>query len=147
MQRKTQLREANGIDTRIVLAHTGERGAVGSNTGPSVSHSDPGLRRPTSPATVGRKPAARPPISQPKSGRGAGQGSAIQSRREAGVPSERSSLGWEAPGSFSASAAREAGALNASDLESLDEYSIRQLIEFFQILHRWDREAHGNQTM
>jgi hypothetical protein len=39
---------------------------------------------------------------------------------------------------------REAVTLNASGVESLDEYSVRQLIEFFEILDRWDRETHGS---
>jgi hypothetical protein len=38
----------------------------------------------------------------------------------------------------------EAGTLGASRLESLDDYSVRQFLEFFEILDRWDREAHGN---
>ena len=53
----------------------------------------------------------------------------------------------EALGSLSPSDDREADALNVSNLESLDDYSVRQLLEFFEILDRWDREAHGNQTM
>jgi len=114
---------------------TGERGAVGSNFGPSVDHSDPKLRRPTSPATAGRKPAARPPISQHKSGQGFGDG----------VPDIKSQR--EALGSLSPSGDREAGALDASSLESLDDYSVRQLLKFFEILDRWDREPHGTETM
>src|SRR6185437_5826084 len=75
--------------------NVGERSAVQSKSGQSVSQSDPGLRRPTPPATAGRKPAARPPFSvlsfptlrkaelaQPKTGRGAGQSPAVL-RREA----------------------------------------------------------------
>jgi hypothetical protein len=114
---------------------TGERSAVGSNAGPSVDHSDPGLRRPTSPATAGRKPAARPPLSQRKSGQGFGDGVPdIESQREA-------------LGSLSPSGGREAGALDAFSVASVDDYSVRQLLEFFEILDRWDREAHGTQTM
>jgi hypothetical protein len=115
--------------------YTGERCAVGSNSGPSVDHSDPGLRRPTSPATAGRKPAARPPISQPKSGQGFGD-------RVPDIEPQREALGLLNP-----SGAREAGVLDASNLESLDDYSVRQLLEFFEILDRWDREAHGTKTM
>src|ERR1035437_5643110 len=85
-----------------VPAQVGERSAVRPKSGKSVHQSDPGLRRPTPPPTVGRKPTARPPIlngsftpsetnltlrkagpSQPKTGRGTGQSPAIQSRREA----------------------------------------------------------------
>jgi hypothetical protein len=111
----------------------GERGAVESSSGASVDHYDPGLRRPTSPETAGRKPAARPPIYQPKSGQRFGDGVPdIEPQREA-------------LGSLSTRGDREAGARDAS--EFLEEYSVRQLIEFFEILDRWDREAHGNQTM
>jgi hypothetical protein len=82
----------------------GERSAVRPKSGLSVSQSDPGLRRPTLPLTVGRKPAARHPIpicsfssskivstprkpgpSQSKTGRGAWQSPAVQFRREAAV--------------------------------------------------------------
>ncbi len=53
----------------------------------------------------------------------------------------------EALGSLSPSINRAAGALDASDIDALDEYSIRQLLELFEILDRWDREAHGSQAM
>ena len=43
-------------------------------------------------------------------------------------------------------AARVAGTLD-TPVAVLDEYSVRQLSEFFKTLDRWDREAHGNQTM
>ena len=71
---------------------------------------------------------------QPKNARGLGQSPNLDSRREA-------------LGSLSASVDREAGALDTFRIESLDDYSTRQYIEFFTILDRWDREAHGNQTM
>jgi len=125
--------------------HTGERSAVRPNSGASVYQSDPGLRRPTPPATAGRKPEARPPallnpdvelavafesraagLSQPKTGRGAGQSPAIQSQRAA-------------LSTTSESAGREAF---AHDL--LDDSSIASVIEFFKLLDRWDREAHVN---
>ncbi|HUS20187.1 MAG TPA: hypothetical protein VMZ25_11110 [Terriglobales bacterium] len=50
------------------LHNAGKRNAVRNNTGQSVHQSDPGLRRPTFPATAGRKPEACPPL-QPKTGR------------------------------------------------------------------------------
>ena len=129
----------------------GERSAVRPKSGKSVHQSDPGLRRPTPPATAGRKPPARPPVStvcrpgveievfdsraaglsQPKTGQGFGDG----------VPDIE--IQREALGSLSPSVDREAGALDASNLESLDDYSVRQLLEFFEILDRWDRKAHG----
>jgi len=55
-------------------SNMGERGAVRSNSGPSVDHSDPGLREPTTPPTAERNSEACPPYSvvntsQHKSGR------------------------------------------------------------------------------
>jgi hypothetical protein len=35
-------------------------------------------------------------------------------------------------------------ALNARSAASLSDDDIQQFIEFFKILDRWDREAHGN---
>ena len=121
----------------------GERSAVRPKSGASVYHSDPGLRRPTTPATAGRKPEARPPallnpelavafesraagLSQPKTGRGAGQRPAVETQRAA-------------LSTTSESAGREAF---AHDL--LDDSSIASVIEFFKLLDRWDREAHVN---
>ncbi len=138
----------------VVTLIMGERSAVRPKSGKSVHQSDPGLRRPTPPATAGRKPEARPPVStvcrpeveiedfesraaglfQPKTGRGAGWNPATKAQREA-------------LGSLKPSVDRDAGALDACNLESLDDYSVRQLLEFFEILDRWDREAHGKQTM
>src|ERR1019366_4084677 len=125
----------------------GERSAVRPKSGKSVSQSDPGLRRPTPQLTAGRKPAARPSDllhslidpksdsttceaegSQRKTGQGAGQSPAERSRRAA-------------LGSFTPS--------TESDLVlpyDLNDSQITALIEFFQILDRWDREAHGPQV-
>jgi hypothetical protein len=121
----------------------GERSAVGPKSGKSVSQSDPGLRRPTPPATAGRKPAARPPISvrsftgcksgltlheaehaQPKTGRGAGQSPAAAIRREAPRVDPEG--------------------LRALRLADLSDSELAPLIEFFRLLDRWDREAHGD---
>lgn len=126
----------------------GERNAVGTKSGKSVSHSDPGLRRPTLPSTVGRKPKARPPThplpipetdiqagsreaagSQRKNGRGSGQSPAIRARRTA-------------PCSFAS--------LDQTDPilpYTLNDSQITTLIQFFQTLDRWDKEAHGQQVM
>lgn len=127
----------------------GERNAVETKSGESVSHSDPGLRRPTLPSTVGRKPTARPPIqlfpdtdlnpqagayreaaaTQHKNGRGSGQSPAIRARHEV-------------PGSFTPAADC------ASTVPcSLDDSQITALIQFFETLDRWDKEAHGPQVM
>ena len=118
----------------------GERSAVRPKSGQSVSQSDPGLRRPTSPVTAGRKSAARPPISpwkartnaareaglpQPKIGRGAGQSPAVLTQREA--------LGTSL----------QFPDLQSSPLATLDKTQIRALADFFKMLDRWDREAHG----
>jgi hypothetical protein len=129
-------------------AVTGERSAVGPKSGESVCQSDPGLRRPTPPSTAGRKPAARPPVQflpatnskavpssreaglpQPKIGRGAGQSPASQTQRAA-------------LGSFSRSAES-----SSVPPYALDDSQIAALIQFFQTLDRWDREAHGPQVM
>ena len=67
--------------------------------------------------------------SQPKTGRGAGQSPAIQSRRKALKSHEVSFT----PG--------------ISLLDGLDDLQIAPLLEFFTILDRWDREAHGNRSM
>jgi len=133
----------------------GERDAVGSKSGQSVSQSDPGLRRPTLPPTAGRKPEARPPLQshgfelevafapklreaglpyQPKTGRGAGQGTAEELQREA-LDTDQFSY------------PSEAGALDARSADSLSVDDLPRLIEFFTMLDRWDREAHGTQTM
>ena len=110
-----------------------ERSAVENKSGETVHQSVPGLRRPTSPATAGRKPAARPPVcpesreaglrSQPKTGRGARKSPAIAEQREALLPDNESSF-------------------NAPLAGMLDEHHIQTLVEFFTILDRWDREAH-----
>jgi len=99
--------------------NTGERGAVRSNSGPSVDHSDPVLREPTTPPTAERNSEACPPNvlavdvgvgldvgfafgfgvegaqSQHKSGRES-EGGALSDTREAGVVlrSEGTQRGW-----------------------------------------------------
>jgi len=121
----------------------GERSAVRPKSGESVRQSDPGLRRPTPPITAGRKPAARPPVqflpatdsktksnkvreaglTQRKTGRGAGRSPAVLSRRAA-------------PDSFTLSAQSDSVLPYA-----LDDSDIKALIQFFETLDRWDREA------
>jgi hypothetical protein len=116
---------------------TGERGAVGLKSRSSVANSDLVLRRPTTPATAGRKPAARPPalraraarpLTQPKSWRGFGGGAPEEIARErasASGPPADESVGGEAPA-----------------LGTLDAVAVSQLCQFFELLDRWDREAH-----
>lgn len=127
---------ADGQDATFA-AHprSGERSAVGLKSGNSVANSEPVLRRPGTPATAGRKPAARPPslrgreaapLTQPKSwpGFGAGPEEVARARASArGLPPEPS-------------VRREASALDALDSESLSS-----LRAFFELLDRWDREA------
>jgi hypothetical protein len=126
----------------------GERGAVGTKSGKTVRQSVPALRRPTPPSTAGRKPAARPPIQlspktnspidsstreaagpQRKTGRGSGQSPDISTRREA-------------PGSFTP-------IVHSAPVAShpLDDSQITALIQFFETLDRWEREAHGPQVV
>jgi hypothetical protein len=126
----------------------GERSAVRPKSGKSVRQSDPALRRPTPPLTAGRKPAARPPIqispatdlqfhstlreagtSQRKTVRGSGQSPANQARSEA-------------QGSFTLSTQSDSLPPN-----TLDDSQITLLIQFFETLDRWDKEAHGPQVM
>jgi len=132
----------------------GERDAVGPKSGPSVTQSDPGLRRPTPPPTAGRKPEARPPPHScasdsavavavavkpceaglpyhPKTGRGVGQSPAVELQREA-LDTSNTTEPSTPP------------APNARTADSLSDDDIRQFIVFFQTLDRWDREQHGN---
>jgi hypothetical protein len=122
---------------------SGERSAVGLKSGKRVANSRPVLRRPTTPATAGRKPAARPPdlrgcvaapLTQPQSWPGFGAGSPDEIAREresaSGLPPEPS-------------VGREASALDA-----LDSESISRLRAFLELLDRWDREAnHDSKVM
>ena len=55
----TALRSATVTAEKLCL--TGKRNAVGNKSGSTVANSVPVLRRPTSPPTAGRKPAASPP--------------------------------------------------------------------------------------
>jgi hypothetical protein len=129
-------------------AFIGERNAVGPKSGESVCQTGPGLRRPTIPSTAGRKPAARPPNyfppatdpkviptareaggTQSKTGRGSGQSPANQAQREA--------LASFTPNAQS----------NSFPSYVLDDSQITSLIQFFQTLDRWDKEAHGPHVM
>jgi hypothetical protein len=112
----------------------GERIAAELIPEKTVDHSVPGLKQRTDPPTAGRTPAARPPILQPESGRGVGQSPTVPSQREALVPPVPSDE-------------RAAFSLDAAPSEPLSEFEIQTLIQFFTTLDRWDREAHGTQTM
>lgn len=110
-----------------------ERDDVRIKSGQPVTHSGPGLTvGQTLSPTAGRKPEARLRFSlardsgatcQPKSGRGAGRSTAIEFR-------------GAAPGSTSTCASHEVGALY---LNPMDEYEVRRLREFFELLDEWDR--------
>jgi hypothetical protein len=134
--------DANSQLVASQFARMGERSAARRKSGQSVRQSDPGLRRPTSPATAGRKPAARPPfqipsirhskdnlrhreagLTQPKTGRGAGQSPALWAQREA-------------LGTFPQTAQSD-----SADFIALGEPDLVNLIAFFRTLDRWDREA------
>ncbi len=129
-------------------AYEGERSAVETKSGESVRQSDPGLRRPTPPSTAGRKPAARPPVSQSS----ILHSSAAVASREAGIPQPKTGRGAgqspaEMPqraalGSFSPPAKS-----SHDQTPTLDDSDIKALIEFFLTLDRWDKEAHGPQVM
>jgi hypothetical protein len=129
--------------SRAPLSITGERGAVGLNPDHTVVNSVPVLRRPGTPATAGRKLAARPPerrgraaapATQPKSWQGFGD------RVPERIARERGSASGPPP---ETSVGREASALEALDAEFLS-----RLRTFFELLDRWDREAgHATKTM
>jgi hypothetical protein len=125
-----------GSKTPAMMRLTGERDAVRIDSGSPVDHSGPGLTvGPTLPATTGRKPVARLPVfhntdQSPYE---------VKERREAAICQPKSGQGCG--DSVPASDEREALAL------SFDDFSISQLREFFELLDRWDREAHGTQTM
>jgi hypothetical protein len=126
----------------------GERSAVRPKSGQSVCQSDPGLRRPTPPSTAGLKPAARPSfqfpavtnskdhsearaagLTQRKTGRSARQSLAVQFQRAA-------------LGSIVLSPA-----LTAAPSYPLDDSEIAMLIQFFETLDRWDREARSSNSV
>ena len=121
-----------------LMAYLGEQSAVESKSGEPVHQSGPGLSRPTSPSTSGRKPEARPRVpvfvqsreaglAQPKTGRGVGQRPTIEIEREA----------LDTP---STGAERHA--------VQLDDEAISQILDFFRQLDRWDREgSHATTTM
>jgi hypothetical protein len=98
----------------------GERGAVDLKSGESVRQSDPGLRRPTTPLTAGRKPAARPyplenreaVLPQRKTGRGAGQ----------------------SPAMF-------------AEPTQLEDGDIAKLAAFFRLLDSWERNLYAEKVM
>jgi hypothetical protein len=150
MQEREQPASRRSKGRLPLSALAGERCAVKSNSGATVTQSVPVLRRPTSLATSGRNPEARPPFfktsrqgclrqvcnfreavipTQHKTGRGAGQSPAIRTQRAA--------LGNVASNSLTE--------IDPSDdliCRSLDEGDIGQLIEYVMTLDRWDREAH-----
>ena len=114
----------------------GERDAVRINSGESVTHSDPGLTvGPTLPLTTGRKPGARPPSPRVRTPEPDG----FKEHREAGLCQPKSGQGFG--DRVPESVGREAPAL------SLDDFTTSQLREFFEMLDRWDREAHEHKIM
>jgi len=126
----------------------GEQSAVRPKSGKSVRQSDPGLRRPTPPSTADRKSAARPPIQFPD----VTDHEVTPTSREAGISQRKTVRG--AGQSPDNQAQREALGAFTSPSQSdsfasyvLDDSQIKTLIEFFQTLDRWDKEAHGPQIM
>jgi hypothetical protein len=113
--------------TQFDALKKGERDAVRSKSGQTVSHSVPGQAvEPSIPPTTGRKPGSRPSAFPaaggftclPKSVPGLG----------AGGPEEN----------------REREALASADL---DDFAVSQLIQFFQLLDEWDRGPHAAEIM
>lgn len=110
----------------------GECSAVGSKSGLPVPPVRSGAETTYTCDNGWANPGDSPSPSQPKTGQGPGQRPGVESQREA--------LG----SSLTPSVDRAAGALDAVAVDFLDDYSILQLISFFEMLDRWDREAHAN---
>src|SRR4051812_45867953 len=109
---------------RRVTSNAGERDAVRTNTGQTVSHSVPGLAvGPTLPPTTGRKPGARPPDFLPAAGGYPRQPKSVQGYGDR-VPTKH----------------REREALASSEL---DDHSVSHLIQLFRLLDEWDRRLHA----
>ena len=105
----------------------GERDAVRSKTGQTVSHSVPGLAvGPTLPPTTGRTPGARPPVFS----------------AEGGAPCQTKSVPGVGDGVPKENCEREA--LASSEV---DDHSVSQLIQLFRTLDEWDRRLHATKAM
>jgi hypothetical protein len=96
-----------------------ERGAV-EKSGESVRQSDPGLRRPTTPATAGRKLAARPFTTE---------------NREAGQYQHKTGRG-----------VGQRPTMPASPMQ-LGDGEIAELAALFRLLDGWERNLHAEKVM
>jgi hypothetical protein len=111
----------------------GERSAARLKSGESVRQSDPGLRRPTPPATSGRKPEACPALS---SG-GAPDPGVPFNPRVAGPSQRKTGRG-----------AGQSPAASVVDCSSeLDAEPLARLLAFFKLLDEWERKLHAQKVM
>lgn len=111
----------------------GKRSAVRTESGESVSQSDPGLRRPTPPATAGRKPEACPALS---SGVAADPSDSFNPR-VAGQSQRKTGRG-----------VGQSPAASVVDWSSeLDPESLARLIAFLHLLDEWERSLHAEKVM
>ena|ERR1035437_7963559 len=130
--RLTALRSAPATTEK--LCSTGKRNAVGNKSRSTVANSALVLRRPTSPPTAGRKPAASPPST---SGVGVAVGVAVDLGVDVAVD-----LGVGASGSQLKSWAVAQDSLHSSPAcppPLLSDSDISELRSFFELLDQWDR--------
>src|ERR1019366_6573707 len=117
----TALRSATSTTEK--LCSTGKRNAVGNKSGSTVANSAPVLRRPTSPLTAGRKPAASPPST-----------SGVDVAVDLGVGASGSQLK-----SWAVTQSNSSNALSACPPPLLSDSDISELRSFFELLDQWDR--------
>jgi hypothetical protein len=135
----TALRSATSTTEK--LCSTGKRNAAGNKSGSTVANSAPVLRRPTSPLTAGRKPAASPP-STSGVGVAIGVGVAVDIAVDLGVD-VAVDLGVGASGSqlksWAVTQSNSSNALSACPPPLLSDSDISELRSFFELLDQWDR--------
>jgi hypothetical protein len=139
----TALRSATVTAEKLCL--TGKRNAVGNKSGSTVANSVPVLRRPTSPPTAGRKPAASPPST---SGVGVDVDLDLAVDLDLDVAldfeASRSSQlkNWGVGVDFAlgvGSHSNSSTALSTCPPPLLSDSDISELRSFFELLDQWDR--------
>jgi hypothetical protein len=124
------------------LCSTGKRNAVGNKSRSTVANSALVLRRPTSPSTAGRRPAASPPST---SGVDVGVGIDVGVCVDLGVGVDVG-VGVDAVSSqlkswdFVHNKSRKLVAVRPPHLDDLD---ITELHKFFELLDQWERHTFG----
>jgi hypothetical protein len=126
----TALRNVTGMTKK--LCPTGKRNAVGNKSRSTVANSALVLRRPTSPSTAGRSPAASPPSTLAVD---VGVGVDVAVGVDLGVGVISSQLkSWDFAQSNSPN-------VLAARSRQLDELDIGELRKFFELLDEWERRA------